>query len=52
MVEDIIGLEEVIVTGYGMQKKSDLTGAIASVSGEDLTEIPAASFDDALEGRA
>jgi len=41
MVEDIIGLDEVVVTGYGVQKKSDLTGAVASVSNETLTEMPA-----------
>ncbi|MGD2035798.1 MAG: SusC/RagA family TonB-linked outer membrane protein, partial [Bacteroidales bacterium] len=39
-------------TGYGVQKKSDLTGAIASVNGEDLTKAPAATFDEALKGRA
>lgn len=52
MVEDIIGLDEVVVTGYGVQRKSDLTGAIASVSGEDLSNLPSGSFDDALKGRA
>lgn len=50
--EDIIGLDEVVVTGYGVQKKSDLTGAIASISGEQLTEMPAISVDQALQGRA
>lgn len=49
---DIIGLEEVIVTGYGVQKKSDVTGAIASVSGEKLTEMPVSGIDQALQGRA
>ena len=38
--------------GYGVQKKSDLTGAIASVSGEELTEIPSIGVDQALQGRA
>ncbi len=52
LVPDIIGLEEVVVTGYGVQKKSDLTGAIASVKGDDLSSVPTGSFDDALEGRA
>ena len=49
---DIIGLEEVIVTGYGVQRKSDVTGAIASVSGDKLTELPVSGVDQALQGRA
>jgi TonB-linked SusC/RagA family outer membrane protein len=52
LVEDIIGLDEVIVTGYGVQKKSDLTGAVASVSSEKLTEMPSIGVDQALQGRA
>ncbi|MBN1115621.1 MAG: TonB-dependent receptor [Bacteroidales bacterium] len=50
--EDIIGLDEVIVTGYGVQKKSDVTGSIASVSSEKLNEIPVAGVDQALQGLA
>jgi TonB-linked SusC/RagA family outer membrane protein len=52
MVEDFIGLDEVVVTGYGVQKKSDVTGSIASVSNEKLTEVPIAGVDQALQGRA
>jgi TonB-linked SusC/RagA family outer membrane protein len=52
MSEDVMGLDEVIVTGYGVQKKSDLTGAVSSVSSEKLTEMPAISVDQALQGRA
>lgn len=52
MVQDIIGLDEVVVTGYGVQKKSDITGSIASVSGEDLVEIPVSGVDQALQGLA
>ncbi|MFC2138653.1 SusC/RagA family TonB-linked outer membrane protein, partial [Bacteroidota bacterium] len=50
--EDVIGLEEVVVVGYGVQKKSDLTGAVASVSSEKLTEMPVIGVDQALQGRA
>jgi TonB-dependent starch-binding outer membrane protein SusC len=50
--EDIIGLNEVVVTGYGVQKKSDITGSIASVSGNQLSEIPVSGIDQALQGRA
>lgn len=50
--EDIIGLSEVVVTGYGVQKKSDLTGSISSVSGENLAKIPVSGVDQALQGKA
>ncbi len=52
LIEDLIGLEEVVVTGYGIQKKSDLTGSIASVSGEDLSNMAVISADQALQGHA
>jgi TonB-dependent starch-binding outer membrane protein SusC len=50
--ESVKELNEVVVVGYGVQKRSDLTGAIASVSGEKLSEIPIAGIDQALQGRA
>jgi TonB-dependent starch-binding outer membrane protein SusC len=43
-------LDEVVAVGYGTVKKSDLTGAVASVSGDQLRKIPAASIDKALQG--
>ena len=45
-------LDEVVVIGYGTQRKSDLTGSVASVSSEDITAIPVARVDQALQGRA
>ena len=45
-------LEEVVVIGYGVQKKSDLTGSIAQVSDKDLQKQPSPSLGAALEGRA
>jgi TonB-linked SusC/RagA family outer membrane protein len=45
-------LEEVMVVGYGTQKKSDLTGSISSVKGADLTRLPTQRVDQALQGRA
>ena len=44
--------EEVVVVGYGTQKKSDLTGAVSSVKGGDLTKLPSQRVDQALQGRA
>ena len=50
--EDTEVLEEVVVVGYGVQKKSDLTGAISQVTEKDLQKVPAPSLGTALEGRA
>ncbi len=50
--QDVYGLEELVITGYGIQKKSDLTGAISSVSGEKLNKTPVSNIDQALQGRA
>lgn len=52
LIPDLTELTEVVVVGYGTQKKSDVTGAISQVSGESLREVPAANFTQALQGRA
>lgn len=44
-------LDEVVVVGYGTQKKSDLTGAVSSVSSEDLKNSIVTNVDQALQGR-
>lgn len=49
--EDAIAVEEVVAIGYGTMKKSDLTGAVASVKSELLDNKPIASFDNALRGQ-
>lgn len=45
-------LDEVVVVGYGKQKKSDLTGSVASVSADDIAKVPVSRVDQALQGRA
>ena len=50
--EDVEALDEVVVVGYGVQNKRDVTGSIAKVSAEELMSVPASSFDAALQGRA
>jgi TonB-dependent starch-binding outer membrane protein SusC len=45
-------LDEVVVVGYGTQKKSDITGAVTSVTSESLREVPVANLQNALQGRA
>ncbi|HMH24674.1 MAG TPA: TonB-dependent receptor [Puia sp.] len=44
-------LNEVVVVGYGTQKKSDVTGAVAKVTGATLQEVPTANFISELKGR-
>ncbi|TLX71926.1 hypothetical protein E9993_19110, partial [Labilibacter sediminis] len=44
-------LDEIVSIGYGTMKKSDLTGAVASVKSEDLQKTPAAGLDQALQGK-
>jgi TonB-linked SusC/RagA family outer membrane protein len=51
LVEDIQKLDEVVVIGYGTQKRSDLTGAVVSVSEETLRSTIATNIDQALQGR-
>ena len=51
ILPDIQALEEIVVIGYGTQKKANLTGAVASVSGDELKNIPVASTGSLLQGR-
>ncbi len=51
LVPDNVQLQEVVAIGYGVMKKSDLTGAVSSVSAEELTKTPVAGLDQALQGR-
>ncbi|MEO6683477.1 MAG: TonB-dependent receptor [Ginsengibacter sp.] len=44
-------LEQVVVIGYGTQKKSDLTGANVSIKGADIANIPALTATQAIQGR-
>ena len=50
--EDAEFLEETVVIGYGVQKKSDLTGAVASVRAEDLKDRSTTDAAAALQGKA
>ncbi|MBC6995023.1 TonB-dependent receptor [Neolewinella lacunae] len=51
MTEASAVLQEVVVVGYGIQKKSDLTGAVSVVSTEELVDIPTQSLGQALQGK-
>jgi TonB-linked SusC/RagA family outer membrane protein len=45
-------IDEVVVVGYGTQKKKDVTSSIARVGGEDISNMAAPSFESQLAGRA
>jgi len=50
LVQEIKELDEVVVVGYGTQKRSDITGSVASVSKERLSNIPVTNFMHAIQG--
>ncbi|WP_411032117.1 SusC/RagA family TonB-linked outer membrane protein [Spongiimicrobium sp. 3-5] len=50
MVEDAQALSEVVVVGYGTQRKADLTGAVGSIGAEDIVSKPITSPDQVLAG--
>lgn len=51
LVADLQSLTEVVVVGYGTQKKSSVTGAISSVSSKEIAALPVPSVEQALQGR-
>lgn len=51
MTADVTDLDEVVVVGYGTQKRANVVGAVTSVSGEKLQSIPAVNVSNAISGR-
>lgn len=51
LMPNLESLDEVVVIGYGTAKKSDLTGSVVSIGGDDLKERPISSVAEALTGR-
>lgn len=51
MVRHETGLDEVVVIGYGTQKRRDITSAISSISAEQISEVPATNLNMAMQGR-
>lgn len=49
--QQVISMEDVVVVGYGTQRKADVTGAIASVGGAELARAPVANVSSSLAGR-
>ncbi len=50
--EEMIGVDEVVVVGYGTVKKSDLTGSVSSVKAAELLQMPTQRVDQAIQGRS
>jgi TonB-dependent starch-binding outer membrane protein SusC len=50
--EELTGLDEVVVIGYGTARRSDLVGATSSISTKDVINQPAARVDQVLQGRS
>ena len=46
------GIDEVVVVGYGIQKKKDVVGSVSKVSGKSLEDIQSAGVDQLLQGQA
>ncbi|AXP82094.1 TonB-dependent Receptor Plug Domain protein [Mariniflexile rhizosphaerae] len=51
METDIASLDEVVVVGYGTQKKADLTGSITTIKSEDITRTPSGAAMQSLQGK-
>ena len=51
MTEETLGLDEVVVIGYGTAKKRDLTGAVSSVQGSDIAQVPVTTAAQAITGK-
>ncbi|TLX70594.1 TonB-dependent receptor [Labilibacter sediminis] len=51
MMADAIGLEQVVVVGYGVMKKSDVVGSVASVNVNDFSNTPTSDVQNMLKGR-
>jgi TonB-linked SusC/RagA family outer membrane protein len=52
LAEDVETLEEFVVVGYGVQRASDVTGAVSKIRTEDIANLPVRRIDQALAGRA
>ncbi|MBT8256140.1 MAG: carboxypeptidase-like regulatory domain-containing protein, partial [Bacteroidia bacterium] len=51
LAEDIASLDEIVVIGYGTQKKKEITGAVAIVSQETIEELKPTRVEQALQGQ-
>jgi TonB-dependent starch-binding outer membrane protein SusC len=52
LVADPQSMQQVVIVGYGAVKRRDLTGAVTSVSADQIAKVPVTTLDQALQGRA
>ena len=52
MIQEAVGMSEVVAVGYGTMKKSDLTGSLSSISSKSIQNQPMNDFSQVLQGRA
>ena len=52
MTADATSLQDIVVVGYGEQKRRDITGAVSSIKGKDIQSQPLSSIDAMMQGRA
>lgn len=52
LLEDIAQLDEFVVVGYGVQRKSDITGAVSSIDPKGIVDMPIASAELGMQGKA
>ena len=50
MKSDALGIDDVVVVAYGVRKKGTIAGSVTTVKAEKINSVPAASFDQALQG--
>ncbi len=48
---DMVSLQDVVVVGYGTQRKEAVTGSVASIKGDEMRDIPSSNITQALQGR-
>jgi TonB-linked SusC/RagA family outer membrane protein len=49
--QEVTALEEVVVVGYGTQRRESVTGSVASISGNVLRDVPSSNFSQSIQGR-
>src|SRR6185437_13899604 len=52
LVADPQSMQQVVIVGYGSVKRRDLTGAVATISADQIAKVPVTTLDQALQGRA
>lgn len=51
LMPSVVGLDEIVVVGYGTQRKESVTGSVASMRGDEMRDVPSSNITQALQGR-